>query len=84
MSRPVLLDTDVLIDFLRGYDKAVSFVNVNRLGLCLCDVSKHQSPTFGVFNLLSGPDHLTDIDRQMVATEYWYTSKWMDMGALKS
>ena len=29
MSRPVLLDTDVLIDFLRGYDKAVSFVNVN-------------------------------------------------------
>lgn len=29
MSRPVLLDTDVLIDFLRGYDKAASFVNVN-------------------------------------------------------
>ena len=29
MSRPVLFDTDVLIDFLRGYDKAVSFVNVN-------------------------------------------------------
>ena len=29
MSRPILLDTDVLIDFLRGYDKAVSFVNVN-------------------------------------------------------
>ena len=29
MSQPILLDTDVLIDFLRGYDKAVSFVNVN-------------------------------------------------------
>ena len=29
MSKPILLDTDVLIDFLRGYDKAVSFVNVN-------------------------------------------------------
>ena len=29
MARPILLDTDVLIDFLRGYDKAVSFVNVN-------------------------------------------------------
>ena len=29
MSRPMLLDTDVLIDFLRGYDKAGSFVNVN-------------------------------------------------------
>ena len=29
MSRPILLDTDVLIDFLRGYDKAVSFVTVN-------------------------------------------------------
>ena len=29
MSRPILLDTDILIDFLRGYGKAVSFVNVN-------------------------------------------------------
>ena len=29
MPRPILLDTDVLIDFLRGYDKAVSFVNAN-------------------------------------------------------
>ena len=29
MSKPILLDTDVLIDFLRGYDKAVSFVNVD-------------------------------------------------------
>lgn len=27
MSRPILLDTDVLIDFLRGREPAVSFVN---------------------------------------------------------
>ena len=27
MSRPVLVDTDVLIDFLRGREPAVSFVN---------------------------------------------------------
>ena len=29
MPRSILLDTDVLIDFLRGHDKAVSFVNAN-------------------------------------------------------
>ena len=29
MARPILLDTDVLVDFFRGYSKAVSFVNAN-------------------------------------------------------
>ena len=29
MPRPILLDTDILIDFLRGHDEAVSFVNAN-------------------------------------------------------
>ena len=28
MSKPILVDTDVLIDFLRGREQAVSFVNV--------------------------------------------------------
>ena len=27
MIKPYLLDTDVLVDFLRGYDQAVNFVN---------------------------------------------------------
>ena len=27
MAKPVLLDTDVLVDFLRGHGKAVAFVN---------------------------------------------------------
>ena len=27
MSRSILLDTDVLVDFFRGYSKAVAFVN---------------------------------------------------------
>jgi predicted nucleic acid-binding protein len=27
MERPILLDTDVLVDFFRGLDKAVAFVN---------------------------------------------------------
>jgi predicted nucleic acid-binding protein len=27
MAQPILLDTDVLVDFFRGYDKAVDFVN---------------------------------------------------------
>jgi predicted nucleic acid-binding protein len=29
MSRPILVDTDVLIDFLRGHDEATSFVTAN-------------------------------------------------------
>lgn len=29
MSRPILVDTDVLVDFLRGFETAVSFVNVH-------------------------------------------------------
>lgn len=29
MPKPILLDTDVLIDFLRGHDQAVSFVNAH-------------------------------------------------------
>ena len=27
MAKPILMDTDVLIDFFRGYSKAVAFVN---------------------------------------------------------
>jgi predicted nucleic acid-binding protein len=27
MERPILLDTDVLVDFFKGFDKAVAFVN---------------------------------------------------------
>lgn len=29
MLKPILLDTDVLIDFLRGHDQAISFVNAH-------------------------------------------------------
>ena len=29
MSKPILVDTDVLIDFLRGYEEAISLVAVN-------------------------------------------------------
>ena len=29
MAEPFLLDTDVLVDFLRGYKKAVTFVHAN-------------------------------------------------------
>ena len=27
MEQPILLDTDVLVDFFRGFDKAVAFIN---------------------------------------------------------
>ena len=29
MSKPVLLDTDVMVDFLRGHDRAVAFVKAH-------------------------------------------------------
>jgi len=29
MAKAILLDTDVLVDFFRGYSKAVAFVNAN-------------------------------------------------------
>jgi predicted nucleic acid-binding protein len=29
MPRPILLDTDILVDFFRGHSKAVSFVNAH-------------------------------------------------------
>ena len=29
MSKPILVDTDVLIDFLRGYEEAMSLIAVN-------------------------------------------------------
>ena len=29
MTKPILLDTDVLVDFFRGYSKAVNFINTH-------------------------------------------------------
>jgi len=29
MARPILLDTDILVDFFRGHSKAVAFVNTH-------------------------------------------------------
>ena len=29
MDHPILVDTDILVDFLRGYNKAVEFVNAH-------------------------------------------------------
>jgi len=38
MPGPLLLDTDVLIDFLRGYTKAVTFVNTNSSRIILSSI----------------------------------------------
>jgi len=38
MAEPLLLDTDVLIDFLRGYSKAVNFVNTNSSRIILSSI----------------------------------------------
>ena len=38
MAGPFLLDTDVLIDFLRGYNKAVTFVNANSSRIILSSI----------------------------------------------
>ena len=38
MARSILLDTDVLVDFFRGYSKAVTFVNDNSSRIILSSI----------------------------------------------
>ena len=38
MARSILLDTDVLVDFFRGYSKAVTFVNANSSRIILSSI----------------------------------------------
>jgi predicted nucleic acid-binding protein len=38
MAKPILLDTDVLVDFFRGFDKAVVFVNENNARIILSSI----------------------------------------------
>ena len=39
MSRPILLDTDILIDYLHGHDEAVSFVKANSDRIILSSIA---------------------------------------------
>lgn len=39
MARSMLLDTDVLVDFFRGYSKAVAFVNANSSRIILSSIA---------------------------------------------
>ena len=39
MAGSLLLDTDVLVDFFRGYSKAVTFVNANSFRIILSSSS---------------------------------------------
>ena len=38
MTRPILLDTDILVDFFRGQSKAVAFVNAHAAGIILSSI----------------------------------------------
>ena len=38
MAKPILLDTDILIGFFRGYNKAVAFVNENNTRIILSSI----------------------------------------------
>ena len=38
MAKSILLDTDVLVDFLRGYSKAVTFINANSSRIILSSI----------------------------------------------
>jgi predicted nucleic acid-binding protein len=38
MEQPVLLDTDILVDFFRGYSKAVEFVNAHVARIILSSI----------------------------------------------
>jgi predicted nucleic acid-binding protein len=38
MAEPILLDTDILVDFFRGYDKAITFVNAHSARIILSSI----------------------------------------------
>jgi len=38
MTRPIILDTDVLIDFFRGHEKAVAFINAYKDRIILSSI----------------------------------------------
>lgn len=38
MARPILLDTDVLVDFFRGHGKAVAFINTYNARIILSSI----------------------------------------------
>ena len=38
MARPILLDTDVLVDFFRGHEKAVAFINTYNARIILSSI----------------------------------------------
>jgi predicted nucleic acid-binding protein len=38
VAKSILLDTDVLVDFFRGYSKAVAFINVNSSRIILSSI----------------------------------------------
>ena len=38
MQKPILVDTDVLVDFFRGHDKAVAFINAHSERIILSSI----------------------------------------------
>ncbi len=38
MARPILLDTDILVDFFRGHSKAVAFLNTHSARIILSSI----------------------------------------------
>ncbi len=38
MARPILVDTDVLVDFFRGYNQAVAFIKANSTQIILSSI----------------------------------------------
>ena len=38
MEKPILVDTDILVDFLRGYGKAVAFINRHSARIVLSSI----------------------------------------------
>lgn len=38
MAEPIVVDTDVLVDFLRGHPKAVTFINTHSLRIILSSI----------------------------------------------
>lgn len=49
MAKPVLLDTDVLVDFLRGHPQAVSWVQAHSHRIILSRYLRNSEPSTGGF-----------------------------------
>jgi len=57
MSRPILIDTDVMVDFLRGHPKAIAFVKSHSTRIIISSIVAAE-----LYAGVRSPDELTALD----------------------